>query len=223
MICPSCSKDFEPSQTQQKFCSKRCKNRASNAKIAAQRKTDPEAYQAYKKALYARDPEAAAKRIRDWRAANPEKARAIDTRSLEKNRDLIYARNRASHHQNKEQRNGKRKILYRSSYEDYPWLFMLRAAKIRAAKLGIPYSLTEEWATQRWTGRCELTGIPFVVGINGRPHFHSPSLDQVTPRAGYTPDNCRFIIWSLNQFKGIGTDEDMYRVAQVLVSRHPTK
>lgn len=83
----------------------------------------------------------------------------------------------------------------------------------------LPFTLTDEWARKRWTGRCELTGIPFVVaGTHGK--FFSPSLDRIDPKKGYVDDNCRFILFAVNTLKGVGTDEDMMLVARELIANY---
>jgi len=102
-----------------------------------------------------------------------------------------------------------------------PWIEHLRSAKERATKRGIEYSLSEEWASSHWTGRCELTGLPFIVD-RGRNVF-SASIDKKDPRGGYTPDNSRFILLGINVFKHDGTDEQMYLMAEALVENRKTK
>lgn len=87
-----------------------------------------------------------------------------------------------------------------------------------ALKRGIPFELTPEWAKARWTGRCELSDIPFdltrsVVG------FYSPSIDKIDAKLGYLPDNCRFVLFSINAFKNNGTDEDVFAAARAILSR----
>lgn len=102
-----------------------------------------------------------------------------------------------------------------------PWGPILNSAKTRSLHRNKPFNLTDDWAIDRWTGKCELTGIPFVLGSNTRT-LYSPSLDQIKPGAGYTTDNCRFILWCINAMKDTGTDEDVYRVAQAIVDSRPS-
>lgn len=56
------------------------------------------------------------------------------------------------------------------------------------------------------------------LGQPPRPRFFSPSIDRIVPALGYTPENCRFILWAVNAFKHDGTDDDMYRVAEALIA-----
>lgn len=85
-----------------------------------------------------------------------------------------------------------------------------------ALKDGLPFELTPEWAEARWTGRCELTGIPFDLtrSVSG---FYSPSIDKINNDLGYLPHNCRFVLFAINAFKNNGTDDDMFNAAQLLL------
>lgn len=100
-----------------------------------------------------------------------------------------------------------------------PWLSLLASAYRRAAKKNVSYTLTPAWAEERWTGVCELTGIPFNMGMPGKPgpRLYSPSIDRIVPSLGYVEENCRFILWAINSFKGEGTDDDMLKIATCLV------
>jgi hypothetical protein len=105
--------------------------------------------------------------------------------------------------------------------EEAPWRLLLRSAQARARKYGLPFSLTEEWATSRWTGRCEVTDIPFVIRVADAPgpRVYSASIDQIAPKVGYTPGNCRFVLWAVNALKHNGTDEDMLIIAKAIVDK----
>lgn len=99
---------------------------------------------------------------------------------------------------------------------------LMRAAKTRSNKLGIPFDLDRQWVADRWTGKCELTGIEFDLTANERSPI-SPSIDKINPELGYTKSNCRFILWSLNAFKGTMDDDLMYRIATELVANKRKK
>ena len=96
--------------------------------------------------------------------------------------------------------------------------FLVRGALSRSKKRGIECDLTVEWAQQRWTGKCELTGIEFRPAI-GRQTPFSPSIDRIDPAKGYTQANCRFILGAVNYLKANGTDEDMFHIAAELIAR----
>lgn len=91
---------------------------------------------------------------------------------------------------------------------------------MRAERKQVPFSLTPEWAAARWTGRCELTGIPFVIArqFGG---FFSPSFDRIEASKGYVEGNVRVILFAVNALKGRGTDADMMLVAKALIDNSP--
>jgi hypothetical protein len=98
-----------------------------------------------------------------------------------------------------------------------PWLNSFRGSKQRAKRENIPFTITKEWAIARWTGKCEVTGIEFVLSTSRNPYLFSPSLDRIVPSLGYTPDNSRFVLHAVNALKGAGTDTDMLKIATAIV------
>lgn len=101
----------------------------------------------------------------------------------------------------------------------YPWVELVNGAKGRSKAAGLEFDLTHGWGESRWTGRCELTNIPFVLGKKGHSGgLYSPSIDRITPKIGYTQSNCRFILCSINCFKGAGTDQEIMLIAAALAA-----
>jgi hypothetical protein len=82
---------------------------------------------------------------------------------------------------------------------------ILTAARDRATAKGLPFTIDMEWLLARYDeqlGCCALTGIilRFEVNESGQ-RFHqpySPSLDQIIPGGGYTPDNTRLVCVVVN-------------------------
>lgn len=98
-----------------------------------------------------------------------------------------------------------------------PWLNSFRGSKQRAKQNNIPFTITKEWAITRWTGKCEVTNIEFVLSTGRHPYLFSPSLDRIVPALGYTPSNSRFVLHAVNAIKGAGTDADMLKIATAIV------
>lgn len=104
-----------------------------------------------------------------------------------------------------------------------PWKYMLQSRRIEAEAKGLPYNLTNEWASKRWTGRCEITGVSFEPNMKKGPWPFSASLDRINPKRGYTRNNSRFILWGCNALKGVGTDENMIEIAKAIVKACHTR
>lgn len=114
----------------------------------------------------------------------------------------------------------RQKKRYHQTRAWLPWLNALTGSKARAKKHGIQFTITKEWASERWTGKCEVTGIEFILSTRRNPYFFSPSIDRIIPSLGYTPENSRFVLHAVNALKGAGTDEDMLLVARAIVINH---
>lgn len=100
-----------------------------------------------------------------------------------------------------------------------PWRYVFQSRRLHARTTGLEFTLTDEWCKDRWTGRCEITGIEFRKNPAGRGPFpFSCTLDRINPAIGYTPHNCRFVLWGCNALKGIGTDKDMFEIAKAIVT-----
>jgi hypothetical protein len=177
------------------------------------------------KARYADDAEYRERRkryTRTWTADNPERRREINAKDRAKPKNRVKARkvSNAWHADHRDEANGRRIVRKQVERNRDPWKGPVDAAVRRAKERGLPCDITHEWARARWTGNCELTGLPFVVGSVGNgPRMFSASVDQITAGKGYTQGNCRFILWCVNAFKHTGTDADIFTVAEALLSR----
>ena len=87
---------------------------------------------------------------------------------------------------------------------------MVRAAKARAAKAGVPFNLTPEDITI--PSVCPVLGIPIIVGAD-KASDNSPSLDRVVPRFGYVAGNALVISNRANRIKNDATPTELEQVA----------
>lgn len=134
---------------------------------------------------------------REYREKNKERFKVWKAKSDAKNRHKTH-------------------LKYKAAKQKNPALFVFRAAKRRAKTSGIEFSLTRDWFENRWTGVCEVTGIPFQYA-DKKPNAFSPSIDRVDSSAGYVEGNCRFVLWALNRFKNTDSDDIMLIVARAIV------
>lgn len=104
--------------------------------------------------------------------------------------------------------NARMRRFQKNARKKTPWYPLLASARERAHSKKMPFALTQDWARTRWTGRCELTGLPFRVSKKHRTAF-SASVDRIDSRRGYTPENSRFILWGLNLLKANDTDVEL--------------
>ena len=93
---------------------------------------------------------------------------------------------------------------------------LFRAAKWRAKRFQLPFTITEEWVLAKLlSGKCEATGVELLIDRlpQGRGHIDAftPSLDQRRPGRGYTQENTRLVSWGYNALKARGTDFETKR------------
>lgn len=118
----------------------------------------------------------------------------------------------------------KRLNAYKLTYISQPEtraLYLFGAVKLRARKKGLPFDLTLDWVRERvLSGRCSLSGIDFDYAPppNGwRYNPRGPSVDQITPGAGYTMANCRVVITALNNALSQYGDDFFEEVAKAFL------
>ena len=91
-----------------------------------------------------------------------------------------------------------------------PELYLLRGAKERAKKAGVPFALSKEDISI--PNACPVLGIPLVIG-SGSFSNNSPTLDRLVPKLGYVPGNVNVISWRANSVKSDATVEELRIVA----------
>lgn len=134
-----------------------------------------------------------------WKERNPEKVRALKRKWAkgwrDRNPDEAKRRDKARYPAEREQRIKTSKAYWRTPTGRAGQI--CNKAKGRAKRKGLEYSITKEYVLEKMeAGHCEVTGLPFVLGLKRGPY--SPSLDRIDSTIGYTEDNTRLVLWAIN-------------------------
>lgn len=91
---------------------------------------------------------------------------------------------------------------------------VVKNARLRASKIGVPFDLTPEYVMSIIPDECPVFGTPFVFVGNGSPCAESASLDRLVPAKGYVVGNVVVISHSANTIKNNATAKEVAKVAQ---------
>lgn len=95
----------------------------------------------------------------------------------------------------------------------YPERLLLKFAKARAKKTGLPFSIVEEDITI--PTHCPILGIP--IKFNKKTvQDDSVTLDRIICSLGYVKGNIQVISWKANKIKSNGTIEDFKLIIKYL-------
>lgn len=137
-----------------------------------------------------------AKYARAFKARNPEKVKAARKRYSEsgaatKTHRAWKARNHE--HSQEYMRKYNREYVRKNKRQ-----IMLKTAKWRAEKAGVPCTITIEDIVI--PELCPVLGIPLQIGTRGFTN-NSPTLDRIRPELGYVPGNVAVISLRANRIK----------------------
>lgn len=155
---------------------------------------------------------------RGYYAKNREKMQEKAAAKRDADRGSYRARMSAYDKDNREKRKSNSSLFHRQRCEREPWYTAFRSAQVRSQKLGREFTITMQFLSTIWTGRCALTGVAFVVNDRSGPAPKSPSLDRIDNSQGYTPANVRFVLNCVNLFKG-SLPETEFRDLAVLLGK----
>lgn len=94
--------------------------------------------------------------------------------------------------------------------------YVIRDAKIRALKKGLPFDIDRNYVLTIMTDTCPIFGTAFNYGQNRGIQPSSPSLDRIIPKLGYTKGNVVLISAKANGIKSAYTSKEIYMVADWL-------
>ncbi len=214
--CAWCEQPFAKRRFDQRFCSPPCLWKSKNAeKSQWATRSDREKQNARRKAYYQANRERELQKNREYRLANLDATRQKDREEYQRNKAAHMERSKAYRAAHPDKRN----VEYRNARKRRPWKAALANARNRSAKKKLEFDLTLEWCEQNWTGFCAVTKLPFEFGT--QTHFpFAVSIDRIDSSLGYLQTNCRFVLFAVNSFKGIGTDAQMLAIAQAIVDQN---
>ncbi len=103
----------------------------------------------------------------------------------------------------------------KSSYRKNIYKRLLHAAKNRAIKNNIPFSITEEDLTK--ITHCPILGEKFCFGTkNVHPHKFSRTIDRIDPELGYIPGNVLVVSSLSNVVKNNGSLNELGEIIKFL-------
>ena len=91
---------------------------------------------------------------------------------------------------------------------------VVKNARARAARVGVPFNLTLEYVLSIIPDTCPVFDTPFIFVGNGAPCAESASLDRLVPAKGYVEGNVVVISHSANTIKNNATAKEVAKVAQ---------
>jgi hypothetical protein len=103
---------------------------------------------------------------------------------------------------------------------------LLSSAKNRAKLKSLDCQITKEWIVEKLNiGFCEVTGLPISLETYGRSdrNPNSPSIDRVDCNLGYTLENSRLVLLSVNDALNQYGLEHFLKVAQAVIDYQKDK
>ena len=97
----------------------------------------------------------------------------------------------------------------KAAHRKNPATSLWRNARNRAKKLGLPFTLTIDGIIV--PDVCPVLGIPIIVGDENLTD-NSPTIDQIFPGDGYTPENIMVISYRANSIKRNATPDEVEKV-----------
>jgi glycerophosphoryl diester phosphodiesterase len=92
---------------------------------------------------------------------------------------------------------------------------LLYYSRVRAKQKGLEHSITKEWLDEKTKeNKCELTNIEYNYDTTIQRNPYGPSIDRIDVSKGYTPNNCRVVIWAVNAGLGHYSEKDLYIICK---------
>lgn len=113
------------------------------------------------------------------------------------------------------------KLSFKNWREENRGKALVTVAKYRAKVRGLEFNLRAENIQSRINlGVCELTGIPF--DLKNPRSWNAPSLDRIDSGKGYTEDNVRVVLYSVNVMANTWGHHKILEISSAIVKKRNT-
>jgi len=97
-------------------------------------------------------------------------------------------------------------------------------SRARAKEKNIPHTITKEWLKKQLENNiCELTNLKFSYDQTILRNPFGPSIDRINITKGYTPNNCRLVLWAVNAGLGHFGEKDLYYICKAYLEYNKIK
>lgn len=153
-------------------------------------------------------------KLKNWRKEHPEQYKEQLNKEAKRLKSI-----RENSNEIRLEHNKKCRERYHRQKNITPEVYTYRAAKTRAAKKGLPFTI--EISDIDFSGKkcpifdCELERS------EGKLAWNSPSIDRINSKLGYVKDNIQIISTKANTMKSNATKEQLIKFARwVLANEH---
>ena len=147
-----------------------------------------------------------------YRDEDPARANASSKRSKKKHEPNVKARLRKHYRKNSTRIMDQMKEALKKN----PANGLFKIAKYRAARVGVPFTITVE--DIKVPEFCPVLGLRLEFG-SSKQRGTSPSIDRLVPELGYVPGNIAVISYRANRIKNDGTVEEHLKIAAWMTSQ----
>lgn len=113
----------------------------------------------------------------------------------------------------------KRQKIYHTTTKGRSF-YIFNSAKRRSKKFNLEMNITANWIDQKLIqGVCELTGLRFDFNPSEKYFVnpYSPSIDRIDSEKGYTQDNVRMVLSSVNAALGEYGEEQILPILKAMI------
>jgi hypothetical protein len=134
----------------------------------------------------------------------------------------IYYRTTKIYRDNRKKRDTtKFKQFKKNNPKEYKLKRLYYYAGVRAKQKNFERTITFNWLKEKCKNNiCSVTDKTFDYDSKYHRNPYGPSIDRIDITKGYTPENCRVVIWAFNRARDHYNDKDVYNMCKALLTQH---